>query len=432
MSTEISSPRPPRPPLNIWAILLGSVVDITLSSLGAGLILALFARNLMADPSAAPAPLAVLLAFGLAMTLLGGYVAAAVAGHRSLAHGLGVGVLSTLIALLLTLLVGDANLLEYPLWYQVLAYALGLPAGVAGGWVRRRFWGERLSATLQQPGVYPNLKQVIWLALLAILVSSVMIAAVGVPAFLLSLGDRASMPWWTVPAIFASATAGYVLILAWAARKTRAPLREIFPIRMVSAAWLWPGLVTIVGVAILFGELVNLIQRVFPPPTLPIDLVKIFDVSAGSRWTAIAFIVLLGPLAEELLFRGVILRGFLSRYSARKAIFVSALVFGAYHLNPFQVVTATILGVLFAWWRVQTGSLVLPFLGHALNNALALRVPRLPWFNGQEAAAVAATPPFQPIWFDLIGVVLFLVGILQFIRLIRARGREQVPAVSSP
>ena len=58
----------------------------------------------------------------------------------------------------------------------------------------------------------------------------------------------------------------------------------------------------------------------------------------GPLWGALLAVVIVAPLTEELLFRGVILRGLLLHYSAPKAVIASSLMFGLVHLNPWQAV----------------------------------------------------------------------------------------------
>ncbi|APM40741.1 CPBP family intramembrane glutamic endopeptidase [Clostridium kluyveri] len=58
----------------------------------------------------------------------------------------------------------------------------------------------------------------------------------------------------------------------------------------------------------------------------------------------LAYVCIIGPAMEELVFRGGILGGLLKTYSVKKSIIISSILFGVVHLNgiPF-----TILGVLF-------------------------------------------------------------------------------------
>ena len=84
-------------------------------------------------------------------------------------------------------------------------------------------------------------------------------------------------------------------------------------------------------------------------------------------------LALFGPLLEEVLFRGAI-QGALMRYFGRPwpAIVVAALVFGIFHMNPVQIVYATLLGIVLGWIYYRTGSLLSVIVGHVLNNSLAV------------------------------------------------------------
>jgi hypothetical protein len=78
------------------------------------------------------------------------------------------------------------------------------------------------------------------------------------------------------------------------------------------------------------------------------------------------------------------------------------------------------LGLLLAWWFVETRSLVPCLFGHALANAVPVVVPRLlsvdiPGFTGGLSTAVE----FQPLWFDLLGCLLVGVGLWLLARMFR-------------
>lgn len=76
---------------------------------------------------------------------------------------------------------------------------------------------------------------------------------------------------------------------------------------------------------------------------------------------------ILGPLCEELLFRGLIARR-LARYGQKPAAFVSALLFGLYHANLSQFCYAFLLGLLLAYAMFYTGRLRTSVLLHMLFN----------------------------------------------------------------
>ncbi|MBR5842410.1 MAG: CPBP family intramembrane metalloprotease [Bacteroidaceae bacterium] len=82
-------------------------------------------------------------------------------------------------------------------------------------------------------------------------------------------------------------------------------------------------------------------------------------------------ITLLGPVLEELLFRGAIQGDLQRQMSPWKAIIVSSLLFGVVHMNPAQIPFAFLLGMLFGWLYYRTGSLLPGIVGHVLNNSVA-------------------------------------------------------------
>lgn len=111
-------------------------------------------------------------------------------------------------------------------------------------------------------------------------------------------------------------------------------------------------------------------------------------------------LALLAPLLEEVLFRGAI-QGVLMHYFGRPwpAIIVSALVFGIFHLNPVQIVYATLLGIVLGWIYYRTRSLLSVIVGHVLNNSLA--VATTVFYGAAEEQAVANSTA------GIVGFVLF-------------------------
>jgi uncharacterized protein len=86
---------------------------------------------------------------------------------------------------------------------------------------------------------------------------------------------------------------------------------------------------------------------------------------------SILAVVVAAPLLEELLFRGVILDGFLKIYTPKSAIVLSAILFGLAHMNPWQFIGAFILGILIGWVYWKTDSLWPCIFIHLVNNGVA-------------------------------------------------------------
>ncbi len=106
--------------------------------------------------------------------------------------------------------------------------------------------------------------------------------------------------------------------------------------------------------------------------------------SAAIRITTILLIGLIGPVTEEIVFRGVLLAGLGNRLKANAAVFASATVFAAIHILDFgdQVLLKTLVfgselllvGVLLAGLTVKHNRLGPAIFTHIGFNALSLAV----------------------------------------------------------
>lgn len=108
---------------------------------------------------------------------------------------------------------------------------------------------------------------------------------------------------------------------------------------------------------------------------------------------------LIAPLAEEIVFRGAILKTLLKGFGPWVAIPVSALIFAIAHFNPAQMPHAFIVGLLLGWMYMRTGSIALGVVYHWVNNTIAFTLcylmpdPDLPLivvFNGSETRVLTA------------------------------------------
>ena len=78
------------------------------------------------------------------------------------------------------------------------------------------------------------------------------------------------------------------------------------------------------------------------------------------------------PIAEELLFRGILLERCKEMTGERLGILFSALLFGVIHVNVVQFLYASILGAVLAIFVVKTKRVWVAVLGHAAANLMAI------------------------------------------------------------
>jgi membrane protease YdiL (CAAX protease family) len=95
--------------------------------------------------------------------------------------------------------------------------------------------------------------------------------------------------------------------------------------------------------------------------------------SVGGLFFNLFMVALLPAVGEELLFRGVIQR-ILTRWtrSYHWGIWIAAILFSALHMQFYGFVPRMLLGVLFGYLLVWSGSMWLPVLAHFINNAIAV------------------------------------------------------------
>lgn len=86
-------------------------------------------------------------------------------------------------------------------------------------------------------------------------------------------------------------------------------------------------------------------------------------------WLMLFVLVIVAPISEELVFRGLICKRVQDYLGNGWAIFISALMFGIYHGNMVQFVYATILGLAFGMLMCRTNNLKVCCVAHMAANA---------------------------------------------------------------
>lgn len=112
---------------------------------------------------------------------------------------------------------------------------------------------------------------------------------------------------------------------------------------------------------------------------MPADALQLLTTLVTHPWGWIAVGVLV-PIAEEMVFRGAILRTLLNLCGHRwrwGAIVLSALLFGLAHGNMAQLLNASLMGCLLGWLYYRSGSIAPGIVFHMVNNSVAVLLVRL-------------------------------------------------------
>lgn len=113
----------------------------------------------------------------------------------------------------------------------------------------------------------------------------------------------------------------------------------------------------------------------FDPSLRLSNTVPYSDYGPSQFWVLAFFAVIMAPLLEELIFRGLVQSTFHKVCGRAGAIFWAGLVFMGMHANYFNDIKALahvmVLGLSFGWWRERTQSLIPGIFAHWFNNGLA-------------------------------------------------------------
>lgn len=136
------------------------------------------------------------------------------------------------------------------------------------------------------------------------------------------------------------------------------------------------NVLAIIGIAV-FGQFaINLIlagfQIIFPSIFQQYEeLAQSFELNTITPVVMIFIVGFLGPLAEEMLFRGMIYGKLRRAFSVWPAAIISGVMFGAFHANWVQGIYATIFGVILAYVYEKTQTIWGSCLLHVAFNTIS-------------------------------------------------------------
>lgn len=173
--------------------------------------------------------------------------------------------------------------------------------------------------------------------------------------------------------------------------------------------FMWPLLFVLTALFLLVREpLLSLFQGPVPRDQ---DLISGLDIVSPFF---VVITVFAAPIFEELIFRGIILHGFLKRQPPWRAILISSLLFAIAHLNLPQFVNALMLGIMIGWVYWKTESLWLCVLIHFVNNLCATLL--LYYYDPYRSAIIQMAKSMSSFWMIYIcGFILVVIlGVLLY------------------
>ena len=90
------------------------------------------------------------------------------------------------------------------------------------------------------------------------------------------------------------------------------------------------------------------------------------------RLANIAVIGIIGPLAEEVFFRGFLLAGLVASLGTMRGVVAASIIFAVAHFSLGSMIPIFVTGMLLSWLYLRTRSLWPPLVAHAAQNLIAL------------------------------------------------------------
>jgi uncharacterized protein len=135
-------------------------------------------------------------------------------------------------------------------------------------------------------------------------------------------------------------------------------------------------------------------------------------------------VVVVAPVTEEFLFRGILLHRWAAKWGIRPAIIISSLVFGFLHAN---FVGLSMFGVVMALLYIKTRTLLVPIICHALNNGSVVILEFLAIASNSAETTYTLEKFRSEWWMGALYLVLSAPWLIRFIYKNWSSRRSEVP-----
>jgi membrane protease YdiL (CAAX protease family) len=95
-----------------------------------------------------------------------------------------------------------------------------------------------------------------------------------------------------------------------------------------------------------------------------------FPSQRGYLFLFLMYVCFIGPILEEIIFRGFILKS-MQKYGNFTAIVVSSILFSMFHLNLVQFINPVLMGIVLAFIAIKSKSIFPSMIAHIFNNTIA-------------------------------------------------------------
>jgi len=129
----------------------------------------------------------------------------------------------------------------------------------------------------------------------------------------------------------------------------------------------------------------------------------------------LVYVCFIGPILEEIIFRGFILKS-MQKYGNLTAIIVTSILFSMFHLNLVQFVNPVLMGIVLAFIAIKSKSIVPSIIAHIFNNSITFIAAGISLFK-------------IPLLESIFVIIYYLVGIAALILFITKYGKDFIETI---
>ena len=161
-------------------------------------------------------------------------------------------------------------------------------------------------------------------------------------------------------------------------------------------------------VFMLYYQLIHLLGGSFSSPQI-----SLLSGDPLAMRFLLLYLCILGPVLEEIIFRGLILKS-LEPFGQMSAIIASSLFFAMFHMNLVQLPTPFFMGLILGFVTIRTGSVFPAVVFHILNNTLRGALPLL----------MGGNTPLLNLMITMFTLLLYVIGGIGLILYLLRYGRS--------
>lgn len=202
----------------------------------------------------------------------------------------------------------------------------------------------------------------------------------------------------------------WVVVFIYAKLKLRTNIIDAFQLYKFRKIYIAPVVISTLGLAIIVF-LIDMATKNYPSvQDFTINDINVNNIDKTKFVFSVITIVLICPITEELLFRGVLLPSFIKRFKLKYAILFNSLLFSILHLGLIKMSYIFLLGILLCLFAVKIGSVLPSIIAHVIFNVV-------PFLFTNSYKDINDTSIINYLFLLVVGLALTIIGLVMLYKL---------------